>query len=53
MNKPELTIEMNALISLVPTLSLLCTIIWMNVMGVVRMSNSASLYLDAMRYRVQ
>jgi diguanylate cyclase (GGDEF)-like protein len=41
MNKPELTIERNALASLVLTLSLLGVIIWMNVMGVVRMSNNS------------
>lgn len=40
MNKPELTIERNALASLVLTLSLLGVIIWMNVMGVVRISNN-------------
>lgn len=40
MNRPELTIERNALASLVLTLSLLVVIIWMNAMGVVRISNN-------------
>lgn len=39
MKKAELTIERNALASLVLTLSLLGVIIWMNAMGVVRMTN--------------
>jgi diguanylate cyclase (GGDEF)-like protein len=40
MNKSELTVERNALISLVLTMILAGAVIWINVLGVVRISNN-------------